>query len=271
MTDTREAEAGVRADDERRRALAELLLTRTGGRREFPLSFPQARLWFLDQLHPGNAFYTIDVALRLDFAVDPALVQRAVDDLVARHESLRTTFETRGDQPVQVVSARVPVPVAVVDVADRPDPQAAAVQVATDQARTPFDLTTGPLMRVTLVRLAASRWVLAVAVHHIVADGWSMRVLFAEIAALYSAHARRVPPDLPDLAIQYPDYALWQREVLTGDRLDEHLGYWTQQLADLPVLDLPADRPRPPVQTFTGATTAFTLPADAVAALRALA
>ncbi|MBO9553563.1 amino acid adenylation domain-containing protein [Cellulomonas sp.] len=271
MTDVREAEAGVRPDDERRRALAALLRTRTGGRREFPLSFPQARLWFLDQLHPGNVFYTIDVALRLDFAVDPGLMQRAVDDLVARHEALRTTFETRGDQPVQVVSAHVPVPVVVVDVADEPDPQAAAVRVATDQARTPFDLRTGPLLRVTLVRLASSRWVLAVAVHHIVADGWSTRVLFSEIAALYSAHARGQDAHLPDLAIQYPDYALWQREHLTGERLDEHLGYWTQQLADLPVTDLPADRPRPPVQTFAGATTPFSLPAPAVAALRSLA
>ncbi|MBO9553562.1 amino acid adenylation domain-containing protein [Cellulomonas sp.] len=242
---------------------------RTDGRRVFPLSFAQARLWFLDRLHPGNVFYTIDVALRLDFSVDPVLLQRCVDEVVARHEALRTTFETRQDEPVQVVHAALPVRVALVDVGDAPDPQAAAVGVATAQARTPFDLRTGPLMRVTLVRLAPARWVLAVAVHHIVADGWSMRVLFAEIAALYSAHARRQEPALVDLTVQYPDYAVWQRDRL-GTHLDGQLDYWTQQLAALPVLDLPTDRPRPPVQTFTGATTTFTLPAPAVAALRSL-
>ena len=241
---------------------------RADGRRVFPLSFAQARLWFLDRLHPGNVFYTIDVALRLDFAVDPALLQRCVDEVVARHEALRTTFETRQDEPVQVVHDVMPVHVPVVDVAGAPDPQAAAVDVATAQARTPFDLRTGPLMRVTLVRLGPARWVLAVAVHHVVADGWSMRVLFAEIAALYSAHAQRRTPQLADLAVQYPDYALWQRDRLTGSHLDGQLDYWTRQLAALPVLDLPTDRPRPPVQTFTGATTTFSLPPAAVAALR---
>jgi len=273
MTSGPSTEVGTdsRPDDDRRRVLAELLAARTARRRVFPLSFAQARLWFLDQLHPGNVFYTIDVALRLDFAVDPDVMQRCVDDLVGRHEALRTTFETRDDEPVQVVAADVAVPVRVVDVADRPDPQAAAVQVATDQARTSFDLRTGPLLRVTLVRLGPARWVLAVAVHHIVADGWSMRVLFAEVAALYSAHARHVAPQLADLPVQYPDYALWQREQLSGTQLDGHLGYWTRQLAGLPVLDLPADRPRPAVQTFTGATTSFTLPAQAVAELRAAA
>jgi len=241
---------------------------RADGRRVFPLSFAQARLWFLDRLHPGNVFYTIDVALRLDFAVDPALMQRCVDEVVARHEALRTTFEPRQGQPVQVVHPHVPVRVATVDVSDVPDPQGAAVRVATAQARTPFDLRAGPLLRVTLVRLGSSRWVLAVAVHHIVADGWSMRVLFAEVAALYTAHARHEDVPLADIAVQYPDYALWQRERLSGDHLDAHLGYWTDQLAGLPVLDLPTDRPRPPVQTFTGATTTFTLPPAAVAALR---
>jgi amino acid adenylation domain-containing protein len=236
-----------------------------------PLSFQQHRLWFLDQLAPGGAFANIDVAARLDFPLDPRLLARAINEIVRRHESLRTVFGSGDGGPVQIVARELTINVPVIDLLAYGDrAEARAVALATEEARRPFDLEKGPLIRATAIRLAGARWVLALTVHHIVADGWSMRIMFDELAATYDALARGKPSPLPPLPVQYGDFAVWQRKVLGGD-LDAHLGYWKKQLCDLPVLDLYTDRSRPPIQTFAGATHSVTLPSELVSGLRHLA
>jgi len=257
----------------RRRQLTEMLTSAAKGDRWERLSFAQQRMWFLDQLHPGTSFYNIHVALRLEFGVDPVILQRCVNEIVARHEVLRTSFQVVDGTAVQVITPALRIPLTVTDLSSVPPDriEEAMKGAATDQARQPFDLTRAPLLRTLLLRLGPSASVLAITIHHAIADGWSMRVLFTELATLYSAFAAGRPSPLPKLAIQYADYALWQRDQLTGERLDNQLDYWTQQLHHLPMLELPTDRPRPPVQTFTGATHHFTLPITATTRLRRLA
>jgi amino acid adenylation domain-containing protein len=210
------------------------------------------------------------VALRLGFGVDPVVLQRCVNEIVARHEVLRTCFEVIDGTAVQVVTPGLRIPLTVTDLTALPPDQAehAATSAATDHARQPFDLTRTPLLRTLLLRLGPADFVLSVTVHHAIADGWSMRVFFSELATLYPAFAAGQPSPLPDLPIQYADYTLWQRDYLTGSRLHTQLDYWTTQLHHLPTLELPTDRPRPPVQTFTGATHHFTLPATITNQLR---
>jgi amino acid adenylation domain-containing protein len=256
---------------EQRDRLAEMLQQRRYVARTYPLSFAQQRLWFLDQLNPGNPFYSIHQALQLDFAIDPAVLSRALNEIIRRHDALRTTFRSVDGRPIQVVVASLSIPVPVVDLRDLGAAAAGrALQIATAEAQTPFDLTTGPLLRAHLMHVATHRWVLALTIHHIVCDGWSMSVFFDELSALYDAFARSKASPLPPLAIQYPDFAAWQRSGASLERIDEQLGYWTEQLADLPALAMPLDRPRPAVQSFAGETRHFALPADLVAGLREL-
>ena len=237
-----------------------------------PLSSQQQRLWFLDQLVPGSAFANIDVALRLDFAVDADVLQRALDEVVARHESLRTTIRPVDGSAVQVVAEHLHVPLVVVPLTgSTAEVQAAVTRTVTQEARRPFDLATGPLVRATLLRESSTRSVLVLTVHHIVADGWSMRTFFSELATLYTAFGAGRPSPLPDLTLQYPDYAVWQRAQLDGSSFDRALGAWRDRLEGAPVLEPPTDRPRPAMQTFTGATLTFTLPAGPVDRLRHVA
>ncbi len=257
--------------DGRRERLAELLERQQDLARTYPLSFAQQRLWFLDQLNPGNPFYSIHQAMQLDFAIDPAVLSRALNEVVRRHDALRTTFRSVEGRPVQVVTPSLSIPVPVVDIRHLgANADERALEIATAEARTPFDLTTGPLLRARLIRLAAARWVLALTIHHIASDGWSMGVFFDELATLYDAFARGQPSPLPQLSIQYPDFAAWQRSPAILQRIEEQLGYWTKHLADLPVLALPTDRPRPAVQSFAGETRHFLLPADVLTPLREL-
>ncbi len=257
--------------DEKRERLAEMLEQRSTVARTYPLSFAQQRLWFLDQLNPGNPFYSIHQAMQLDFAVDRVVLSRALNEIVRRHDALRTTFRSVHGRPIQVVAPSLSIPLRVADLRDLGAEAAGrALQIATTDAQTPFDLTTGPLLRAHLMHVATNRWVLALTIHHVVCDGWSMSVLFDELSTLYDAFARNKPSPLPPLAIQYPDFAAWQRSAANLERIDEQLGYWTQQLANLPVLTMPTDRPRPAVQSFAGETRHFALPADLVAALRDL-
>jgi amino acid adenylation domain-containing protein len=269
----------------RRRALGGLLSAHAEGDRLLPLSFAQQRMWFLDRLHPGTAFYNIHVALRLGFAVDQRLLARCLDEIVTRHESLRTWFAEVDGEPLQVVlpatdpRARVALPLVDVgrvssgtgSVGTRWTPEQEVTELATEQARQPFDLTRGPLLRATLFRLRPADHVLAVTVHHSVADGWSMRVLFSELAALYAAFGAGRGSPLPDLPVQYADYTLWQRDHLAGARLDEQIDYWRQRLDRAPLTELPPDRPRPAVQSFVGATHTFRLPTQLSDQLRTLA
>ncbi|GIG20914.1 non-ribosomal peptide synthetase [Cellulomonas chitinilytica] len=239
---------------------------------DVPLSSQQQRLWFLDQLVPHSAFANIDVALRLEFAVDAAVLQRALDEVVRRHESLRTTIRPVDGSAVQVVAEHLHVPLVVVPLTGTTaEVQAAVTRTVTEEARRPFDLATGPLVRATLLREQAARSVLVVTVHHIVADGWSMRTFFSELAALYTAFGAGRPSPLPELTLQYPDYAVWQRAQLDGASFDRALAAWQRRLEGAPVLEAPTDRPRPAMQTFTGATLTFTLPAAPLDRLRDLA
>ncbi|HEY0604611.1 MAG TPA: amino acid adenylation domain-containing protein, partial [Herpetosiphonaceae bacterium] len=238
-----------------------------------PLSFAQQRLWFLDQLTPQSAAYNVPLALRLHGALDVAAVQHSLDALVARHESLRTTFQLEGSDPVQVIAPPQPLPLTCIDLQDRPAAERdALVQAAVRQAASmPFDLQQGPLVRVALLRVAASEHVLLLSMHHSITDGWSVGVLLRELSQLYTAQVTGQPTTLPPLAVQYADYALWQRQWVTGAVLERQLAYWQQQLAGMPpLLELPTDRPRPAVPSHQGALQRFTVGAAVTAGLRAL-
>ncbi len=238
-----------------------------------PLSFAQQRLWFLDQLAPGSPFYNIPCVLPLDLGLNEGLLARAINEIVRRHESLRTTFRVQGEEPVQVITAELEVPLAVEDLGGLPEGEReeAARRLATREAVRPFDLARGPLIRATLLRLGGQQQRLLLTLHHIIADGWSMGVFFRELTAVYTALAAGSPSPLPELAIQYADFALWQRRTLQGAKLEEQLSYWRDRLRDLPTLRMPADRPRPQVATFVGSQHPVRVPAAVGDKLRALA
>ena len=237
------------------------------------LSFAQQRLWFLDQLSPGTAFYNVAAAVPLSYAVVPWALERAVNGVIARHEVLRTTFEDRNGRPVQVIAPSLEISLAVHDlrgVAERERVQRAAA-LASEEAAGPFDLQRGPLLRAGLIALGEAEFTFLLTLHHIVSDGWSMGILFAELSELYMAAVADRPPRLEPLPIQYADFAVWQRRWLAGAELERQLAYWREQLAELPVLALPTDRPRPAVQSFRGAVLPVALPAALTARLNLLA
>jgi len=239
----------------------------------FPLSFAQQRLWFLDQLEPGSPLYNIPSAVRLTGRLDVVALERSLSEIVRRHEVLRTTFAAENGRPVQVIAPELTMTLPVVDLRDLPDAEreAEARRLATEEARRPYDLTEGPLLRVTLLRLDGDEYVALLTMHHIASDGWSMGVLIGEIAALYDAFSTGKPSPLPELPIQYVDFAQWQRQWLQGEVLEAQLNYWKQQLdGDLAVLELPTDRPRPAFQTTQGASHTFVLPKHLSEALKAL-
>jgi len=237
-----------------------------------PASFAQQRLWFLNQLAPGNPFYNISAAIRLIGHLNITALEQTFNEIVRRHEVLRSTFEMIEGQLNQVVREGVTVPLCVVDLRYLPVNQreAAARQQAIAQSQTPFDLTADILLRVTLFQLDAVDRILLLNLHHIVADGWSIGVLVREIGTLYTAFSSGKPSPLPALPIQYADFAHWQREWLQGQVLESHLSYWQQQLAELPVLNLPTDRPRRSCQSYQGAAQSLELSKSLSASLEAL-
>ncbi|HLL46076.1 MAG TPA: condensation domain-containing protein, partial [Longimicrobiaceae bacterium] len=239
---------------------------------EAPLSFAQQRLWFIHQLDGGGAAYHVPAALRLEGRLDVAALGRGVEELVSRHEALRTVFAVRDGAPVQVVApAACPLPVEDLTHLPGAEREAEARRIAAAEAARPFDLERGPLFRAKLLRLGAGEHVLVLCMHHLVADGWSLDVLFRELAALYGAFTRGEPSPLPPLPVRYADYALWQREHLDGEVLERQLAYWRERLAGAPgVLELPTDRPRPAEQSFRGARERFRLAPGTTAAVRAL-
>lgn len=233
------------------------------GERLLPLSFAQQRFWFLDQLEPNSPLYNIPVALHLTGGLDAGALHHSIDTLVARHESLRTTFPSEDGTPRQVVSPPESVPLPVVSLAElsASEKDDAVLRLVSGEAFRPFDLAGGPVIRARLWRLGAEEHVLLLVVHHIVSDGWSMGVLLRELRECYQAYRLGDTPQLPDLPTQYADYVLWQREQLTGDRLERQLDYWRSQLAGMPpVLELPADRPRPAASSYRGARLGRQLP-----------
>jgi amino acid adenylation domain-containing protein len=243
--------------------------------RTYPASFAQERMWFMDQLQPGIPAYNLPVVLRVPVPMDEAILERVLAEVAARHESLRTTFRTGDDRrPVQVVHPPAPVPLTVIDLREmeKEAREEEAQRIAFVEARTPFDLAAGPVMRATLVRLAAEDHLLLLTLHHIVGDGWSLGVLFRELSMLYDAFASGRPSPLPPLPIQYADFAVWQRRQLSGAALEAHLAYWRGQLAGAPpLIQLPADRPRPPVASFRGGMVPLAITPETTERLRAAA
>ncbi|HVG07839.1 MAG TPA: amino acid adenylation domain-containing protein, partial [Thermoanaerobaculia bacterium] len=229
-----------------------------------PLSFAQQRLWFIDQLEPGSPLYNIPAALRVEGPLDPEVLALCLGEIVRRHEALRTTFDAAQGVPEQLIQPAVPAVLSVVDLAGLPEHarETRALALAGEEADRPFDLARGPLLRSLLLRLTGSDHIFALTLHHIVSDGWSAGVLVREVAALYAAFTEGSPSPLPELPVQYADFAVWQRSWLQGEVLESELSFWRGQLAGLPPrLELPTDRPRPSVQSFRGTSQPVQLPA----------
>ncbi|HXI02797.1 MAG TPA: condensation domain-containing protein, partial [Candidatus Saccharimonadales bacterium] len=222
----------------------------------FPASLDQERLWFIDQMEPGNPAYNIHTSTRLFGHIDAGLMRRAVNACIARHEILRTTFRVVDGRPVQVVAPSLEIDLPIVDLTHVPaeDREKAGQQAAIDAAAVRFDLERGPLIRVVLARLTPEDHVLMICMQHAITDRWSFDIMEAEISQIYLALREGKKVDLPPLPIQFADFAAWQREEMSGERLERRLDYWRRTLAGVPtVLEIPPDAPRPPVQTFTGA------------------
>jgi amino acid adenylation domain-containing protein len=238
-----------------------------------PASFAQQRLWFLDQLEPGSAVYNMSAALRLTGPLHVPALQQSLDEIVRRHGALRTTFAQVEGELAQVIAPALSIALPVVDLQMLPvmEREAETAQLIAQEAEHPFDLAKGPLLRGRLLRLDEQEHMLVLTMHHIVSDAWSMGVFYQELTTLYAAFVRGKPSPLSEPPLQYADFALWQREWLQGDLLEEQLSYWKQRLADVPtVLELPIDRPRPAVQTYRGAVHRFALPTALSEALKAL-
>jgi amino acid adenylation domain-containing protein len=238
-----------------------------------PLSSAQQRLWFLDQLEPGNAFYVIPTAVRLSGQLNVAALGETFGEIVRRHESLRTTFAAPDGQPVQIISEAFDPPLYVSDLSAEPEPrrEAEALRLVREEALRPFDLERGPLMRLLLLRLDDEDHILLCTMHHIVSDIWSRAVLIREVTELYSAISRGEQASLPALPIQYADYAYWERELLQGKTLEAEIAYWKERLAGAPpVLSLPTDHPRPLAQSLRGAREGVALPPELLEKCRAL-
>ncbi|ETS33665.1 non-ribosomal peptide synthase, partial [Photorhabdus khanii NC19] len=237
-----------------------------------PLSFAQQRLWFLTQLDGVSETYHIPLALRLQGYLDIVAWQQALGTLFARHEALRSVFVAVDGQPqVELLPAASGLPMKKYDLRDTPDGDAQLVFLSTQEANAPFDLAGGPLIRSALVQLADDDHVFLLTLHHIVFDGWSVSVLMRELSTLYTAFLAGQPDPLLPLTIQYPDYAAWQRQWLSAERIQSQSDYWRERLVDAPVLlDLPTDRPRPPQQSFAGALLPVSLDAELTQSLKRL-
>ncbi|HKV09578.1 MAG TPA: amino acid adenylation domain-containing protein, partial [Thermoanaerobaculia bacterium] len=230
-----------------------------------PLSFAQQRLWFLDQLDAVGPVYNMPIALHLGGPLDAGALERALSEVVRRHETLRTRIVSREGEPAQIVEAARPLPLPRVDLSALPQParEAELASRAREEAARPFDLAAGPLFEARLLRLGERDHLLLARLHHIIGDAWSLDVLRREVTALYGAFAEGLPSPLPDLPLQYADFAVWQRGWLQGEVLEAEIDVWRRRLAGAPpVLELPTDRPRPSVQTFRGASRSLELPGD---------
>ncbi|MBP5972972.1 condensation protein [Brasilonema sp. CT11] len=246
----------------------------------FPLSFAQQRLWFLNQLQPGHSAYNIFQSMRLTGWLNVAALEKSFNEVIRRHEILRTTFTTVDGQAIQVIAPSLTFRLPVIDLQELPIDlrEAEVLRLAHEEAQHSFNLAKGPLLRVTLLRQTETDHALLLTMHHIISDGWSIGVLIGEIAVLYEALSSGKPSlrhatltALPELSIQYADFAVWQRQWLQGEQLETQLAYWKQQLGGkLPVLELPTDRPRPAIQTFSGARESLTLPKTLSEKLKAL-
>ena len=237
------------------------------------LSFSQQSLWFLDQLESNRSLYNIPTAFRLSGNLNLQVLQQALDAIVAYHEVLRTTYKTGNGSPVQVINNPQPVALQVIDLQsyDEAEQQSQVQQRLQQESQRPFNLASDLMLRGCVLQLSTRECIVLLVMHHIASDGWSMRILREQLTQLYQAFLEGKPNPLEKLPIQYADYALWQRQWLSGENLDKQLNYWKQQLAGAnPVLELPSDRPRPAVQTFRGASQSFIISPTLAQSLKAL-
>jgi amino acid adenylation domain-containing protein len=237
-----------------------------------PLSFAQESLWFVHQLNPESSAYHLPAALRLSGPLHVTALEQSLQEIVRRHESLRTIFPAIEGHPVQVITSSLQIPFSIVNIEDAPESEREqrAQQYTAEEIAQPFDLARGPLLRATLLRLTKQEHILLLVMHHIISDAWSVTLFIQELITLYTAFTAGQSSPLPELPIQYGDYVLWHREWLQG-RMEDQLTYWKQQLAGAPaVLDLPTDHPRPAIQTFRGATSTFRLSASLTQQLQSL-
>ncbi|MEP6742365.1 MAG: condensation domain-containing protein, partial [bacterium] len=242
------------------------------GMQSAPLSFGQQRLWFVNQLVPGTPVHNIPAAIRLTIPPNVPALEQSLNELVRRHEALRTRISCVDGMPVQLIASELAQALPIVDLSDLP-PQLSrdeARRITIEEAHRPFDLVQGPLFRSTLVRMSSNEHVLLLTMHHIISDGWSLGILLRELGVLYEAFANGQPSPLAPLPIQYSDFALWEREWLQTEELERQFSYWKQQLSDAPqVIELPADKSRPNVKTFNGARETLSLSADLANDLKA--
>jgi len=258
---------------EKRALLADLLREKAARSKTVPTSFSQQRLWFLNRFEPDSPAYNIARPLRMQGALNVPVLRQTLNLILARHDVLRGRFELAGSQPVQLIAPRLEIDLPEVDLQHLTagEREAEVSRRAIADAAMPFDLTQAPLMRVCLLKLAPEEQVLLLTMHHIISDGWSMGKFVREMAAIYQALNTGQPVELPELQIQYADFARWQREWLQGEVLEEQLGYWKQHLAGAPaVLDLPIARPRPATLTINGSHLTTILPAQLKSALNEL-
>ena len=237
------------------------------------LSFSQERVWFLEQLQPGSPVHNIPAAFRLPGPLNVTALELSLNEMVRRHEVLRTTFHSSDGQPIQVIAPVLKLDLVKIDLTHMPAQarEMEAYRLATEEALRPFDLEQGPLVRATLLRLADMDHTLLLSLHHIIADGWSMTIVWRELAALYDHYNSGRPLALAELPVQYADFAQWQRDYLRGETLEKHLAFWRRQLAGAPtVLALPTDRPRPLVQRYAGAVEWWSVPDHVAQGLAAL-
>ncbi|MGH7972231.1 MAG: condensation domain-containing protein, partial [Limisphaerales bacterium] len=238
----------------------------------FPLSFSQEGLWVFEQMNPGTAAYNLPQAWRLEGRLNVPALEAAIGAIVARHEALRTVFSTCGGQPRQMVLAAKGTPLPVTDLSVSLDPETKLSETLQLEARRKFDLVSGPPVRAHLFRLGPEEHVLLLKLHHIISDEWSMKVFLDELAAHYQAVLSGNPVKLPDLPIQYADFAVWQRGLFSSDPSSQSINYWRAKLrGPRAVLDLPTDRPRPPRQSYDGATLFSEVPEDLLIRLKELA
>jgi len=241
--------------------------------KDLPLSFAQQRLWFLNQLEPNSCAYNMPAAYRLTGQLNITALEQSLNEIIRRHEVLRITFPAVDGQPSQAIAPTITLTLPLIDLGEHPETEREVIaqQIATQEAQQPFNLAQEPLFRAKLLHLTEAEHMLLLNMHHIISDGWSFDVFFRELAAFYTVFFTGKPSPLPELPLQYADFAHWQREWLQGEVLESQLNYWKQQLSgSLPILQLPTDHPRSPVQTYQGAYQYLELSKDLTEALKAL-
>jgi amino acid adenylation domain-containing protein len=253
--------------------LFDLFLETTPEYDEFPLSYSQQRLWFLNEWERGNIAYNLSAPILINGPLNISALERALNQIIARHESLRTTFAVRDEQPRQIIAPYLSLRIPVTDLSDLPEDEreAEATRLMSERARQPFDLQIGPLLHASLIKLRPESHALFLMMHHIVSDGWSMSVLFRDLSAVYGAFCKGEDDPLPELKIQYADYAQWQRERVNDELFQQQISYWKEQLAGAPaLLNLPTDYARPRLPNYQGHRLPVALPVDLTKALKDL-